>query len=218
MTDSRQILAIQSAVDPPRLSIEEATILYDEAEFSELLHAGLLRRRSMIPGNEVTYLVDRNVNYTNVCTINCQFCSFYRPPGHAETYTQTIDEISHRFSELEDIGGTQLPEAPFQPSSRFEEQGQPGSCAGADRIEQQISGRRGASGKVGLQVFQCEAEQRAGQQDRQPLAPAAVGECGQSAHEQESQRHVDQQIGDQIRPGGVRQPVPEHDMQRVGGG
>ena len=87
MTDSRQILAIQSAVDPPRLSIEQATILYDEAEFGELLHAGLLRRRSMIPGNEVTYLVDRNVNYTNVCTINCQFCSFYRPPGHAETYT-----------------------------------------------------------------------------------------------------------------------------------
>lgn len=108
MTDSRQILAIQSAVDPPRLSIEEATILYDEAEFGELLHAGLLRRRSMIPGNEVTYLVDRNVNYTNVCTINCQFCSFYRPPGHAETYTQTIDEISYRFSELEDIGGTRV--------------------------------------------------------------------------------------------------------------
>lgn len=108
MTDSRHILAIQSTVDPPRLSIEEATILYDEAEFSELLHAGLLRRRSMIPGNEVTYLVDRNVNYTNVCTINCQFCSFYRPPGHAETYTQTIDEISYRFSELEDIGGSRV--------------------------------------------------------------------------------------------------------------
>ncbi len=108
MTDSRQILAIRSAVDPPRLSIEEATILYDEAEFGELLHAGLLRRRSMIPGNEVTYLVDRNVNYTNVCTINCQFCSFYRPPGHAETYTQTIDEISYRFSELEDIGGSRV--------------------------------------------------------------------------------------------------------------
>jgi cyclic dehypoxanthinyl futalosine synthase len=108
MTDSRHILAIQSTVDPPRLSIEEATILYDEAEFGELLHAGLLRRRSMIPGNEVTYLVDRNVNYTNVCTINCQFCSFYRPPGHAETYTQTIDEISYRFSELEDIGGSRV--------------------------------------------------------------------------------------------------------------
>ena len=108
MTDSRHILAIQSTVDPPRLSIEEPTILYDEAEFGESLHAGLLRRRSMIPGNEVTYLVDRNVNYTNVCTINCQFCSFYRPPGHAETYTQTIDEISYRFSELEDIGGSRV--------------------------------------------------------------------------------------------------------------
>ena len=57
---------------------------------------------------KVTYLVDRNVNYTNVCTINCQFCSFYRPPGHQESYTQTIEQISARFSELENIGGSRV--------------------------------------------------------------------------------------------------------------
>ena len=56
----------------------------------------------------VTYLVDRNINYTNACTINCQFCSFYRPPGHEEVYTQSFDQISARIRELEAIGGSRI--------------------------------------------------------------------------------------------------------------
>ena len=62
----------------------------------------------MLPSGEVTYLIDRNINYTNICTINCQFCSFYRPPGHEETYTQTTEQISARISELEEIGGVRI--------------------------------------------------------------------------------------------------------------
>ena len=104
----QEILESQLSDFPPRLSVEEATILYDKADQNELLHAGLLMRRKRVPGNKVTYLVDRNVNYTNVCTINCQFCSFYRPPGHEETYTQSVDQISARFAELENIGGTRV--------------------------------------------------------------------------------------------------------------
>lgn len=103
-----EILSAQLGDEPPRLTIEEATILYDEADQNDLLHAGLMMRRRRVPGNKVTYLVDRNVNYTNVCTINCQFCSFYRPPGHAESYTQTTEQISARFSELEEIGGSRV--------------------------------------------------------------------------------------------------------------
>ena len=72
-----------------RLSIDEATELYNNAPLHELTMAADNRRRQLYPDGVVTYLVDRNVNYTNVCTINCQFCSFYRPPGHAETYTQS---------------------------------------------------------------------------------------------------------------------------------
>jgi len=77
-------------------------------EFHELLNMAQERRRMLNPGNYVTYLVDRNINYTNACTINCQFCSFYRPPNHPEAYTQTVDEISERISELEKVGGTRI--------------------------------------------------------------------------------------------------------------
>ena len=91
-----------------RLSIDEATEIYENAPLHDLTIAADLRRRQIHPDGNVTYLVDRNVNYTNVCTINCQFCSFYRPPGHEETYTQTYEEISKRIRELEAIGGTRI--------------------------------------------------------------------------------------------------------------
>tara|TARA_Y100001970_G_scaffold166768_1_gene204058 strand:+ start:68538 stop:69704 length:1167 start_codon:yes stop_codon:yes gene_type:complete len=108
MSNWRDILSQQMQNEPPRLSVEDAITIYEKADINELLHAGLISRRNKVPGNTVTYLVDRNINYTNVCTINCQFCSFYRPPGHIQTYTQTIDEISQRITELEEISGTRI--------------------------------------------------------------------------------------------------------------
>ncbi|MDP6325227.1 MAG: CofH family radical SAM protein [Candidatus Thalassarchaeaceae archaeon] len=104
----QDILDAQRGPCPPRLSIEDATILYEEADFNMLRSAALERRRAVNSGNHVTYMIDRNVNYTNICTINCQFCSFYRPPGHSETYTQTYEEISARFSELEVVEGVRV--------------------------------------------------------------------------------------------------------------
>ena len=94
--------------DELRLSIEEASEIYENAPLHELTMAADIRRKKLHPDGKVTYLVDRNVNYTNVCTINCQFCSFYRPPGHDETYTQSFEEISERINELEDIGGSRI--------------------------------------------------------------------------------------------------------------
>ena len=108
MSRCKKILLSQSRDSPPRLSVEDALVLYDEADLSELMHVASIQRRMRVPGNHVTYMVDRNVNYTNVCTINCQFCSFYRPPGHSETYLQTLDQISERISQLENIGGSRV--------------------------------------------------------------------------------------------------------------
>ena len=108
MSQCQEILQSQSEDSPPRLSIEDALVLYQEANLTELMHVASIHRRLRVPGNHVTYLVDRNVNYTNVCTINCQFCSFYRPPGHHETYLQTVDQISERITQLEEIGGSRI--------------------------------------------------------------------------------------------------------------
>jgi len=105
--DWQDILANQLA-GRSRLTISEAVILYRDAPLHELRSAANSRRVEMNGNREVTYLIDRNINYTNVCTINCQFCSFYRPPGHRENYTQTIDEISNRVRELEEIEGTRI--------------------------------------------------------------------------------------------------------------
>ena len=105
--DWQDILATQFS-EGSRLTTDEAVILYRDAPLHELRSAANSRRVKMNGDREVTYLIDRNINYTNVCTINCQFCSFYRPPGHDETYTQTIDEISHRVRELENIEGTRI--------------------------------------------------------------------------------------------------------------
>ena len=104
----RDVLESQRGPSPPRLSIEDATLLYEEADFNLLRSVASERRRQVNPGNHVTYMIDRNVNYTNVCTINCQFCSFYRPPGHEETYTQTYEQISARFTELEEVDGVRV--------------------------------------------------------------------------------------------------------------
>ena len=122
----QSILAQQSVWTPEeatdlRMSVEDALLLYDEAPLHELMTAAHQRRIAMHGPSRVTYLVDRNINYTNVCTINCQFCSFYRPPGHDETYTQSFDEISGRIAALEEIGGSRIlmqggvnPDLPFE--------------------------------------------------------------------------------------------------------
>lgn len=91
-----------------RLSPEDAVVLYRDAPLHSIRSAALMKRKQIIPNTEITYLIDRNINYTNICTINCQFCSFYRPPGHEETYTQTFEEISQRVSELEAIDGVRI--------------------------------------------------------------------------------------------------------------
>lgn len=105
--DWSEILSDISSSDR-RLTVSEAVELYTNAPIHSLREAAHRKRVSMNGSKEVTYLIDRNINYTNICTINCQFCSFYRPPGHEETYTQTIDEISARVAELENIDGVRI--------------------------------------------------------------------------------------------------------------
>ena len=73
----QRILQKQTSNNPQRLSVEEATIIYNEADINDLMDAALFRRRKQVPGNKITYLVDRNINYTNICTI----CLLYTSPS-----------------------------------------------------------------------------------------------------------------------------------------
>ena len=117
----RQALWRPEHAEQFRLTEKEAVELYSNAPLHQLMSAAHQRRNSIHGSEKVTYLIDRNINYTNVCTINRQFCSFYRPPGHEETYTQTIEQISQRIKELEDIDGVRIlmqggvnPDLPFE--------------------------------------------------------------------------------------------------------
>lgn len=87
---------------------EEAVHLYRSAPLAELSLAANLQREKKASPDTVTFVVDRNINYTNVCTVNCSFCAFYRPPGDSGGYLLTADEIVKRVGELVALGGTQV--------------------------------------------------------------------------------------------------------------
>ncbi len=91
-----------------RLTRDEALELYLQAPTSLLgqLADGVRRRKH--PEGVVTYIIDRNVNYTNVCVARCKFCAFYRPVGSAEGYTLGFDEIFTKIEETIALGGGQL--------------------------------------------------------------------------------------------------------------
>ena len=65
-------------------------------------------RAASIPNGIVTYIIDRNVNYTNVCVARCNFCAFYRPVGHGEGYVLGFEEIFRKIDETIALGGVQL--------------------------------------------------------------------------------------------------------------
>jgi len=99
---------LQRAADGGRISEEEALHLYTEAPFHALGEAADTVRRRRYPEGIVTYLIDRNINYTNVCVTACKFCAFYRAPKHAEGWSHVTAEILRRCGEAVDLGATQV--------------------------------------------------------------------------------------------------------------
>ena len=89
-----------------RLSVEEGTSLYS-CDLLTLGKAAQAVTRRLVPG-AVTFVVDRNISYTNVCTVNCDFCAFHCEPGAAGAYVLTRDTILNKVAELVALGGTQV--------------------------------------------------------------------------------------------------------------
>lgn len=100
---------LQRALKSEFLSIEEGVFLFENAPSSELIFvANELRKQRKNNSNKVTWIIDRNVNTTNVCTANCKFCNFYRIPGHAESYITDIETYKRKIEETFKYGGEQL--------------------------------------------------------------------------------------------------------------
>jgi cyclic dehypoxanthinyl futalosine synthase len=95
-------------LDGGRLDAAEALTLYRHAPthlLGQLADAVRARRH---PDRLVTYIIDRNVNYTNVCVARCNFCAFYRPVGSAEGYVLGFDELLAKVDETIELGGNQV--------------------------------------------------------------------------------------------------------------
>src|SRR5215208_5837341 len=91
-----------------RLDRAEALELYLEAPTALLGRLADEVRARQHPGGVVTYIIDRNVNYTNVCVARCNFCAFYRPVGSPEGYVLGFEEIFRKIDETIAVGGGQL--------------------------------------------------------------------------------------------------------------
>lgn len=111
--------AVDKILASERLSALEALALWD---LDLLLLGSLARRvrRRLHPEPVVTFVCDRNINYTNICLSGCRFCAFFRPPGHPEGYVLSREELLRKLAETRELGGTGIllqgglhPDLPF---------------------------------------------------------------------------------------------------------
>ena len=97
---------LDKALDGERLTSDDCTALLESHDIARIGVAADEIRERKNPGNVVTYIIDRNINYTNVCNVVCTFCAFYRRPGKPDTYVHSIEEIEKRIDETIALGGT----------------------------------------------------------------------------------------------------------------
>jgi len=90
------------------LTVEEGTFLFKNAALAEVMAVADELRKIQVPHGKVTWIIDRNVNTTNVCIANCKFCNFYRIPGHKEAYITDIETYKRKIEETFKYGGEQL--------------------------------------------------------------------------------------------------------------
>ncbi|MBI1279689.1 MAG: dehypoxanthine futalosine cyclase [Anaerolineaceae bacterium] len=109
--------AVQAQVDQilakvhegKRINYDEALYIYQHAELLDLADAANARRQQLVPGDTVTYLIDRNINYTNVCVTDCQFCNFYALPGDTEKgYVNSKLILGNKIKEALELGATRI--------------------------------------------------------------------------------------------------------------
>jgi cyclic dehypoxanthinyl futalosine synthase len=91
-----------------RATVEDAVLLLREAPLFHLGRSADRVRRNLHPDDVVTYVVDRNINYTNVCSCRCSFCAFFREENAPDAYVLSDSELAGKIEETLDAGGTQI--------------------------------------------------------------------------------------------------------------
>src|ERR1041384_1605376 len=97
-----------STVDRSSSEFKEYLDLYERASLLELGQLADAARWRLHPESVVTYIIDRNINYTNVCVADCQFCAFYRRPKDPTGYVLSFEEIGAKIDECKALGGVQI--------------------------------------------------------------------------------------------------------------
>ena len=112
---------LESAAEDGRISSEEAVLLFEEADLFDLASCADSIRQRRHPDNVISYIIDRNINYTNICKEFCTFCAFYRVKGDPEAYVLPDHVIHKKIEETIALGGDQvLMQGGLHPSLRLE--------------------------------------------------------------------------------------------------
>ena len=91
-----------------RISYDEAVRMYKEADILELGAMADKIRKKLHSDNIVSFVIDRNINYTNICTCKCKFCAFYKNEGEDGGYVISKEELASKIQETLDLGGSQI--------------------------------------------------------------------------------------------------------------
>lgn len=99
---------VQKALDGVRLTADDLLVLWSCNDLTLLAQGGDAIRRRKNPDRRVTYIIGRNINYTNVCWVRCSFCAFYRVPGSHDGYVLSTEEILRKIQEMVDLEGIEV--------------------------------------------------------------------------------------------------------------
>ncbi|MBP2002182.1 cyclic dehypoxanthinyl futalosine synthase [Paenibacillus shirakamiensis] len=99
---------LNKAVQGERLTLEDAIQLFESNEVEKIGHTANIIMKRFHPDPITTFVVGRNINYTNVCDVYCRFCAFYRRPGSDEGYVLPDETIFQKIQETIDVSGTEI--------------------------------------------------------------------------------------------------------------
>ncbi|MBU1194897.1 MAG: dehypoxanthine futalosine cyclase [Proteobacteria bacterium] len=101
-------LIIETLDNNQRIDIDQALLLFQKADLLTLADLASQKRFFHHPERIITYVVDRNINYTNICMSGCRFCAFFKSPEQGDGYVISKQDLSAKIQETIDLGGTQI--------------------------------------------------------------------------------------------------------------